>query len=130
MYRRDSRAVIHTGVGYCLFVSGSYRNLHTDKQGSTLFYCGIYFTLGPGMGNSIVRLPKRLKAIMGNRKVPANSRVCATCNHWLGRQSADYFCQWVEYDTSEKGRCVGGGFQGAAMPGLSSCSQWSQRFRR
>ena len=42
-----SCAAIHTGVGYCLFVSGSYRNLQSNKQGSTLFFCTINQPLGP-----------------------------------------------------------------------------------
>lgn len=31
-------ARVHTGVEYCLFVSGSYRNLLTDKQGLHTFF--------------------------------------------------------------------------------------------
>ena len=67
---------------------------------------------------------------MATDKIPSNWKNCATCSHWHGRQSADFFCLWVEYDPDERGRCVGGGFQGCEMSPLASCSRWEQRFRR
>ena len=67
---------------------------------------------------------------MATHKIPSNWKNCATCSHWLGRQSADFFCLWVEYDPNERGRCVGGGFQGCEMSPMASCSSWEQRFKR
>ncbi|MBQ1647453.1 MAG: hypothetical protein II047_03130 [Bacteroidales bacterium] len=61
-------------------------------------------------------------------KIPSNWRNCATCSHWCGNVSTDFFCKWVEFYTYETGRCAGGGFNGLQMPPLSSCNKWEQRF--
>lgn len=61
-------------------------------------------------------------------KIPSDWHNCATCTHWCGNVSADYFGKWVEFDSSERARCVGGGFRGCDMSPMATCSKWDQRF--
>ena len=61
--------------------------------------------------------------------VPSDWCICATCSHWCGRTSSDYWCKWVEFDNSEMARCAGGGFNGANMQPMASCTRWDQRFK-
>ena len=62
-------------------------------------------------------------------KVPSDWRICATCSHWCGRTSSDFWCKWVEFDNTERARCAGGGFNGCPMQGMASCTHWDQRFK-
>jgi hypothetical protein len=62
--------------------------------------------------------------------IPSNWKNCATCTHWCGRAIPDAFCNFIEYDPNERGRCAGGGFNGCQMTGLASCSKWDQRFKK
>ena len=66
---------------------------------------------------------------MGTNKIPSNWKNCATCSHWCGRKNPDVFCKFVEYNTDEKARCAGGGYNGAEMSGLATCSKWTQQFK-
>ena len=63
-------------------------------------------------------------------RVPSDWHVCATCAHWCGNTSSDFWCQWVDYDNNEVARCAGGGFNGGRMQPMASCTSWVQRFRR
>ena len=67
---------------------------------------------------------------MGQTTVPTNWKNCATCTHWCGRAIADAFCSNVKVDSNEKGKCAGGGFNGAEMTPMASCSKWQQRFKK
>ena len=62
-------------------------------------------------------------------KIPSDWRVCATCSHWCGCTSSDYWGKWVEYNRNERARCAGGGFNGATMQPMASCNRWDQRFK-
>lgn len=35
-------------------------------------------------------------------------RNCATCRRWTGTAIPNTFCSWVEIDTHETGKCMGG----------------------
>ena len=61
--------------------------------------------------------------------IPSNWKICATCSHWCGRQSPDAFCKNVHYDSNERAKCAGGGFNGAQMTPMATCSKWVQRFK-
>lgn len=67
---------------------------------------------------------------MGKNKLPTNWKNCATCVHWCGKQTPNPTMLFVEYDTSERAKCAGGGFNGANMGGTATCGKWQQRFKR
>lgn len=62
-------------------------------------------------------------------KLPSDWHICATCSHWCGHTSSDPWCEWVEFDSTERARCAGGGFNGGYMSAMASCGSWDQRFR-
>lgn len=61
--------------------------------------------------------------------LPVNWKNCATCARWCGRQIPDVFNNYVEYDSDERAKCAGGLYNQLKMSGLSSCPQWTQRFK-
>ena len=63
-------------------------------------------------------------------KIPSNWHNCTTCAHWCGNAMPDPFCAFVEFDSNERARCAGGGFNLAQMNAMASCGSWVQRFRR
>lgn len=67
---------------------------------------------------------------MAQQKIPTNWKNCATCSRWCGKKVPDVFCQFVEFDTNERARCVCGGFMNAQMPGLGTCPKWEQQYRK
>ena len=61
---------------------------------------------------------------MANSK-PASWHNCVTCEHWAGPRKVSTFRDRVEYNSdSDKGECVGGGWDRTQMPAMGSCSQW------
>ena len=66
---------------------------------------------------------------MSRSTIPADWHNCATCTHWCGYTKPDPFCKFIEYDTSDRGRCAGGGFNMMDMPPMATCSKWERRFR-
>lgn len=47
---------------------------------------------------------------MSKTSIPTTMRNCATCRRWTGTAVPNAFCSWVEFDTHETGKCMGGGF--------------------
>ena len=60
---------------------------------------------------------------MSMNKLSNSFKVCATCGLWGGSRKPE-FGGWVSFDTSEKGRCCGGDFDGAQVNAMSSCPKW------
>ncbi len=50
-------------------------------------------------------------------------KVCATCLFWGGVRSAE-FGGYSKFDTSEKGKCMGGAFRGSEMDPMQTCNKW------
>ncbi len=61
---------------------------------------------------------------------PSNWKICATCTHWCGKQIPNIFLTHVEYESTERARCAGGGFDRCDRPADSTCPKWEQRFKR
>lgn len=61
--------------------------------------------------------------------IPSDWKNCATCAYWLGRQIPDAFCNYVEYDSSEKAKCSNrSGFYNSNTNPMATCSHWVPRF--
>lgn len=67
---------------------------------------------------------------MSKQRIPVDWKNCATCTHWCGEKNPDMFCQYVEFDDSERARCACGGFFNAQVQGMGSCPKWNPQFRR
>ena len=65
---------------------------------------------------------------MSKSSIPTDWHNCATCLHWTGVAIPNAFCSWVEFDTHDTGKCMGGGFHMCSMPPLSSCNKWEGRW--
>ena len=61
-------------------------------------------------------------------KIPSYWKNCATCTHWCGWTSVDFFCNNVEFEVNGFGRCAGGGFRGVDTPALGTCHMWNKRY--
>ena len=63
--------------------------------------------------------------------IPKNWKNCMTCNKWCGqRQPNDPWAHFIKCeDAQTKGKCLGGGFNGADMTALSTCSKWEPQYK-
>ena len=54
--------------------------------------------------------------------------LCVTCNYWGGPRSAKlpFPSIFVEFDTTAKGQCLGGGFSNMQMLALAGCRQYEK----
>jgi hypothetical protein len=60
---------------------------------------------------------------MGKLTSSKVQKVCATCALWAGTREP-MAGGFVQYDNSQKGKCVGGGFNNAPMVPTAGCSKW------
>lgn len=58
---------------------------------------------------------------------PSNWKCCATCQNWSGHRRASTFRNMAEYRSdSDKGECVGGGWNRVEKRADSSCQDWDK----
>ncbi len=61
---------------------------------------------------------------MSSNSLPKSFKVCATCALWAGRRSANPTRSLASFDTTEKGECLGGGFNRLIMSPMATCREW------
>lgn len=54
-------------------------------------------------------------------------KCCATCSRWLGKRDVS-LAGYVIFDSSEKGRCIGGDWHGVEVIGNNVCKNWRGAF--
>lgn len=60
--------------------------------------------------------------------IPTSWKNCATCTHWTGYVVPNVFGTYVEFDNSERAKCINGGFRNCPMSGMQTCNQWEGRW--
>ncbi len=65
---------------------------------------------------------------MGEKTLPVNFKVCATCACWTGRQTPNQLLTTVSFDEYAKGKCMGGAFHMLDRPPMQSCNKWQGRW--
>ena len=65
---------------------------------------------------------------MSKTSIPTTMRNCATCRRWTGSAIPNAFCSWVEIDTHETGKCMGGTYNMCYMYPMQSCSKYEPRW--
>lgn len=54
------------------------------------------------------------------------NRMCVTCDLWGGVRQAKppYPAVFVYFESSTRGKCMGGGFQNTDVIAMATCSKW------
>ena len=56
-------------------------------------------------------------------KLGKNFKICATCALWAGNRTIE-LGRYAKFETSEKGKCLGGGYKGASVNAMAHCNVW------
>jgi len=58
---------------------------------------------------------------------PSTKKKCVTCEYWQGRRGVSMSQGAAEFGSgSEKGECVGGGWDGFHTAAMSTCYKWKK----